>query len=202
MKRAYLILFSLMIGTSLIVASIIFLISNNFKEQKQKEIDDENAIIAKINDEYKKFNDNLELFKDKHNDFLTYVDSKTSFFADIPKNYSDIEKVYNEYSEYLKQMDKDDNYLYDNCKGKFYSDKDVNVSCTSYLRNMESSINTFIQDFIYLNHKIDSYNEWIIEENKSVLVTTKYKSLDKFKSDYNDYVDLDGDNVKSGVNAD
>ncbi len=203
MKKAYLKLFSIMLGISLILASVVFIISNNFKAEKQKVIDEERAIIDEIGDFYESFKTKLDQFSEKHDEFIGTVDDKTAYYAIIPGNYDKLISYTKEYETFLTELDDFDSYLYENCKGKFYSKKSINNDCVTYMRNMEKVVNTFIEDIKYLNHRIDEYNKWTVEENKSVLVTTKYKTFDEYKSEkYNKYVDLDGDGITLGVNAD
>ena len=204
MKKKYLILFSFMIGASLIIASIIFVITNNFKDAKNKEIENEKAIMDEIGDVYKTFSDKIVEFSETHNSYLKSVDDNTTFYADYPGNYEKLKELTEEYEASLTEIEDMDTFLEEKCnKDKFYSDKEVNNNCLSFKRNKEKTINSFIEDIKYLNHKIELYNEWTVTENQSVIATTKYNKLEEIKSSkYTDYVDLDGDEIFLGVNAD
>ena len=203
MKKAYLILFSIMIGISLIIASVIFVITNNFKDAKNKEIEDEKTIMDEIGDVYKTFSDKITEFSETHNAYIKSIDDNTAFYADYPGNYEKLKKLTTEYETTLTEIDDMDTFLEEKCKDQFYSEKEVNNNCLSFKRNKEKTINTFIEDIKYLNHKIELYNEWTVTENQSVIATTKYNKLEDITSSkYTDYVDLDGDEIFLGVNAD
>ena len=63
--------------------------------------------------------------------------------------------------------------------------------------DQDNNIMTFIK-----NDDIDAY-DWTEVENASLIVHQRYVKFDHYKSDkYNEYVDLDGDSVMLGVNAD
>jgi hypothetical protein len=193
-----------MIGVSLLIASGVFVATNSFKEGKKKEIEDEKIIMDEIGNVYKTFSDKISEFSEKHNTFLKDVDDLTQFFADIPKNYENLKTLTIEYEKNMTEIDDMDSFLVEKCKkDQYYSDKEVNNNCLSYKRNKEKTINTFIEDIKYLNHKIESYNEWTDTANQSIIATTKYNKLNKIESSkYTDYVDLDGDQIFLGVNAD
>jgi len=203
MKKEYIKLFSIMIGISLLISSGIYVIANNFKNERQKEIDDEKVIIDEIGDLYKQFNEKENDFNTKREEYIKVVDSGSAYFASMPTNYNKMIDKAKEYEDLLVELDDFDTFLYASCKDHTYSKNSTNKNCLTYLKNMEKTINTFIEDIRYLNHKIDAYNEWIITENKSVIVYKKYKALNNYKSEkFTDYVDLDGDQVKQGANAD
>ena len=203
MKKEYIKLFSIMIGISLLIASGIYLVSNNFKNERQKQIDAERIIIDEIGDLYKEFNEKEKVFNEKREAYIKAVDSGSTYFANMPKNYTKMTNAAKEYEDILVELDDFDTFLYASCKDQTYSKSSTNKKCLNYLKNMEKTINTFIDDIKYLNHKIDEYNEWIKTENKSVIVYTKYKALKNFESNkYTEYVDLDGDGFNLGANLD
>ena len=203
MKKAYLILFSIMIGISLIIASVIFVITSNFKDAKSKEIEDERVIMDEIGDVYKTFSDKIVEFSETHNSYIKSIDDNTTFYADYPVNYEKLKKLTAEYETALTEIEDMDTFLEEKCKDQFYSEKEVNNNCLSFKRNKEKTINTFIEDIKYVNHKIELYNEWTVTENQSIIATTKYNKLEDITSSkYTDYVDLDGDGIFLGVNAD
>ena len=203
MKREYIKLFSIMIGISLLISSGIYVIANNFKNEKQKAIDEEKVIIDEIGDLYKQFNEKEVDFNTKREEYIKTVDNGSTYFASMPANYNKMIAKAKEYEELLVELDDFDTFLYASCKNHTYSKNSTNKNCLTYLKNMEKTINTFIDDIKYLNHKIDAYNEWIITENKSVIVYKKYTALKNFESEkYTDYVDLDEDQVKMGANGD
>ncbi len=203
MKKEYIKLFSIMIGISLLISSGIYVIANNFKNERQKAIDEEKVIIDEVGDLYKQFNKKAKDFNAKREEYIKVVEDGSTYFASMPKKYSNMTEKAKEYESLLVELDDFDTFLYASCKDHTYSSNATNKNCLTYLKNMEKTINTFIEDIRYLNHKIDEYNEWIKTENKSVIVYKKYKALKNFASEkFTEYVDLDGDQVKLGANGD
>ncbi len=204
MKREYVKLFSFMIGISLVIASLIFVFSQDVKAEKQKEIDNENAIMDEIGDIYTAFTKKAEEFADTHEAFIKNIDDKTEYFDIVPDNYQDLLKSAINYENTLVEIDDMDSYLYERCTGNhFYSRPEVNTNCLTYIRNMEKLTNTFIEDIKYFNHRIELFNEWTEENNASVIATKKYDKLEDYKSEkYNEYVDLDKDGTYLGVVSD
>ena len=203
MKREYFKLFSFMIGISLIIASVIFVFSENIKKEKQRQIDEENEIMDEIGSKYKIFTSKAEEFANKHESFIKTIDEDTSYFNVVPDNYNKLIDATKEYEKALTEIDDMDDYLYKNCKNKFYSNGDINRDCLTYIRNKEKMINTFIEDIKYLNHRIESFNEWTEVNNASVIATKQYDKLNEYKSEkYPDYVDLDEDGLLLGAVSD
>jgi len=204
MKREYIKLFSFMIGISLVIASLVFVFTQNVKAEKQKEIDDENAIMDEIGEVYTVFTKKAEEFADAHDEFIENIDKKTEYFDMVPDHYNELVENAKKYEQSLVEIDDMDTYLYDRCTGnKFYSRPDTNNNCLTYVRNMEKLTNIFIEDIKYFNHRITSFNDWTVENNASVIATKKYDTLGEYKSEkYNEYVDLDKDGTYLGVAAD
>ena len=202
MKREYVKLFSFMIGISLVIASIIFVISSNIKAAKQKEIDEEDKVMDEIGDIYVKFNIMAEDFASKHDSFIKTVDNDTAYFAIVADNYNKLIAAAKEYETALTEINDMDTYLFKNCRKKFYSNADINQDCLAYVRNKEKLTNTYIDDITYLNHRIEAFNDWTVTNNASVIATRHYDKLKLFESKYTEYVDLDEDGLKLGANLD
>ena len=202
MKREYLKVFCLMLGFSLLLSGALFYLGEKYKEAREKEMHDEQKIMDEIGDFYNLFNEKSEQFSSKHDEFIKLVDDATTFYKNVPDNYNALIETATNYEKFLVEVDDMDDYLYNNCYRKFYSNADVNKNCLSYLRNMEKVVNTFIDDIYYLNQRIVSYNEWTDTEKESVIAERHYDKYDEFKSTkYTEYVDKDGDGVQLGAKA-
>ncbi len=106
------------------------------------------------------------------------------------------------YETQLTELDNNSSYLKENC-GKRYSSSSANKSCNSYYIYLEKTVNLFIGDVKFFSRKVEDYNKWIVEENKSEFIKEKYKELEEYKSSkYTEYVDLNKDDTYLGMNAD
>jgi hypothetical protein len=204
MKREYIKLFSFMLGASLILASVIFVVSNNIKEEKNKQIREEQEVIDEIGSNYKVFTEKAEAFATKHEELIKLIDEDTSYFSIIADNYGKMTEALKDYEASLKEIDDMDTYLHDHCdRKKFYTRDETNKECINYVRNLEKMTNIFVGDVKYFNHRIEEFNTWTEENNASVIAQRKYDKLEEYKSEnYNEYVDLDNDGTKLGVSKD
>lgn len=199
MKREYFKVFCIMLGFTLLLAALLFFLGEQYKIARNTEIANERQIMDEIGDFYKLFNEKTEEFSSRHDEFIKLVDDATTFHKNVPDNYNILIDAAKNFEIFLTEIDDMDNYLYDSCYRKFYSDSSVNSNCLSYLRNMEKEINTFIEDIKYLNKRIDAYNEWTDVENQSVIAERHYDKVEGYKSEkYTEYVDKDGDGVQLG----
>ena len=73
------------------------------------------------------------------------------------------------------------------CKGKMYSVSSVNEICFNYQKYYEQMVNVFVNDVMYVNRMIQSYQEHHDDSLK------KYESLE-----FKDYIDYNKDGVFAG----
>ena len=202
MKNQYLRLFSLLFGITFILSGVIFTFTKMYKNDKEKERELEEEIVDEIGSVYQKFFDKTNELNDNRNVLLDEIAEYISFYTGMPDDYDAmIEKVSN-YELELSELDDMSSYLKSKCE-KVYSSSDANNKCYAYYINLEKSVNLFIGDVKFLNSKLEEYNEWAEEENKSEFITKKYEMLDKYQSSkYNDYVDLNKDGTYLAMNND
>lgn len=201
MKRQYVRLFSFLIGITFIVSGIVFTLVNNFKQDRQKKIDEEKLIADEIGNVYQTFYDKekgLSTFRDGViNDFKEFA----IFFTTMPDKYDTMATKIDQYETSISEIEDISSYLKDKCTTR-YSILEANDKCDAYYINLEKSINIFVADMELFNAKIDDYNKWTEEENNSVIATKKYDSLNKFAAKkYTEYVDLNNDGTYLGKNS-
>lgn len=203
MKQQYLRLFAFIFGLAFIISGVIFTFTKMYKDGREKMIADEKVVADEIGDVYKTFfekESELTTYRDELiKDFNNYV----TFYADMPKGYEGMAGKIKQYETLITEIEDVSAYLEDKCTSK-YSVSEANDKCIAYYLNLERTINTFIRDNEYFNSKIKEFNEWTVEENKSVLMNAvKYDELEEFKAEkYTKYVDLNKDGTYLGQNAD
>ena len=201
MKKDTMKLFGFMILITVVVATIVLFIVNGIEENNKKKIAEDKAFMDKIDKAYANFEITLEEFGTDHDEYITEITDKTSINTSIPANYKSLQEVVKNYEKRVDEIDSDYKFLYDNCYEKFtsYNRKSTNTKCLKYLRYLEQTINSFIEDVKYINTRIDEYNKWTESYNGSTLALTTYKKLDHITpSKYKDYVDLDKDAIYLG----
>jgi len=205
MKKEYIKLYGFMIAITLIVASLILVLTNSAKANKEKKIKEEQEVIDKIDKAYEEFKIYAEEFGNFRESYIKGLDEKTSVNTGVSTNYKEIIANADDYLKRLEEIETKSAYLYGMCyeKQTTYNKKATNKQCIMFLRNREQFINSYIEDIKYLNHRINEYNKWTDVNNSSALVLTKYEKVDSYKQEkYKDYVDLDDDGVYLGMNAD
>ena len=107
------------------------------------------------------------------------VDEMTNTYQNVysllEKEEKDIVKV----KDYVLKLDSD-------CKGKIYSDANVNGYCLEYRFNYEQMVNVFLEDVKNVNNIIEKYNQ------------SHSESLKVYSSDIKDYIDYNEDGNYSG----
>ena len=198
MKQQYIKLFSILIGLSLIISGVIYVFSNMYKEDRARKLKNEQIIADEISDIYKSFFDvEKELTAERDKLVKEYLEY-SSYYSNMPKGYNAMKEKIAAYEEKVTQAEDVSAFLKKSCEKK-YSINSANDKCIAYYINLERTINTFIGDIEKFNVKIDEYNVWTEEENKSVLTTTKYELLEKFVSTkYKEHVDLNNDGTYLG----
>ena len=198
MKQQYLRLFSFLIGITFIVSGVIFTVVNNYKEEKNKKIQEERIIADEIENVYTTFFDKEKELSEYRDTLLNDIKEFTVFYTEMPGGYDGIIPKVEEYEKKLIEIDDASSYLASACKER-YSVLEANDKCDAYYINLEKSINIFVGDIEYFNSKISDYNKWTETENESVIKTKTYDKLDEFKATkYTEYVDLNGDETYLG----
>ena len=201
MKRQYLRLFSFLIGLTFIISGILYTFVNDYKRYKKKQLEEEIKISEEITDVYKTFYDKVKELSELRDEYNDDMSEFSIYFQTMPEHYDDIVEKLDKYEETISEIDESSEYLKKVCN-KRYSVADANDKCSAYYINLEKSINLFVGDLEFFNSKIKEYNEWIVEENKSVIVYTKYKELDEYNAkEYTKYVDLNNDDTYLGRNS-
>ena len=110
-----------MLGCALLLAALAFFLTEKFREARNTEIANEARIIDEIGDIYELFNAKAEEFATKHDEYIKNIDNSTSFYYNIPDNYNRLVDDTKAYEKFLVELDDLDDYLYDHCIRKFYS---------------------------------------------------------------------------------
>jgi len=201
MKRQYIRLFSFLIGITFVISGILFSFVNEYKKDKKQRIADENVIADEIGDVYEAFYKKEKELSKYRDELLEDVKEFSAYFAGMPEGYETIVPKLDEYETLISEIEDVSSYLKQKCN-KRYSALIANDKCDAYFINLEKTINIYISDVEFFNAKIDDFNEWIVEENKSILVTEKYKELDKYVAKkYNKVVDLNKDGTYLGMKS-
>lgn len=200
MKKQYIELYSFLIGITFIISGIIFTFVNTYKESKKDKIEEETIIADEIGNVYNTFYRKESELSKYRDDLIDNIFDYVTYYSQMPDDYEKMISDIKKYEELVKESEDISSYLKAKCTSK-YSIKDANEKCNAYYINLEKTINVFVSDVEFFNSKIKEYNEWIENENESVLVTVEYKKLDEYKSNnYLDYVDLNGDGTYLGMN--
>ena len=202
MKQQYIKLFSFLLGISFIASGVIHLNVQAYKNYKSEKIEKESIIADEIGDVYKTFITKGRELSTYRDDLIDDMSNYFVYYVDMPVGYQDMIGKMKVYEEKVKETEDISSYLKDKCTTT-YSVADANEKCDLYYKNLEKTINVFIGDVEFFNSKIDEYNEWTKVENESVISTIDYKLLEKYDStQFNNYVDLNGDGTYLGMNSD
>jgi len=112
----------------------------------------------------------------------------------MQNNIDSWNNLMSEYSKSVETIDKNSEYLKNNCADiKFYH-SDINPKCELFIENYEMIINYYISDVVTYNNNIDEYNTWVTENEEE-----SYKNIDKFvNNSYTEYIDFNNDGVFLG----
>ena len=201
MKRQYIRLFSFLIGLTFLISGVLFSFVNNYKQEKKRIIAEEGVIADEIGNVYETFYNKEKELNDFRDEFLEEIKTFSEFFSAMPDNYESIISKIDEYENMISEIEDASYFLKQKCS-KRYSVLIANDKCDAYYINLEKTINIFIGDLDFFNSKIDDYNEWIVEENESILVTNKYKELKRYEAKkYKESVDLNNDKTYLGMKS-
>ncbi len=194
-KQQYIQLFSLMLGLTFIISSIVFTLGNAYKEERKERINEETIIAEKISEVYGDFYEKESKLNEFRDELTTKISESAEYFANMPENYDDIIDGFKKYEEMVQEIEEASVYLKEKCP-KRYSILDSNNKCNAYYINLEKTINLFVGEVRYFNSKIKEYNEWTVVENENPLVINKYEIKDEYDSKvYKEFVDLNEDDT-------
>ncbi len=194
MKKAYIILFGIIIGISLIVSSIIYVGVEKYKDKRQETIKKEKEITDKIIANYYEQEKRIEVINEKLGYIKDNLDQFTQTYVDMYKVHKDFFVKLEEIEKLIADSYDKTKYLDEKCK-KVYSNLDANAKCQDYYIYLENITNGYIYLYKYISTKVKEYNEWFstykgeYKVNKITIYETKYKS----------YVDLNNDKTLLGV---
>lgn len=202
MKQQYIKLFSFLLGITFILSGCIYTYVNTYKQDKKDKVKQDTEIADEIGNVYKTFYDKVKALSTYRDSLVDEMAEYATYYSEMPDGYSEIIKKIDLYEEKVQEAEDITSYLEDKCDTR-YSVKAANEKCNAYFINMEKTINVFIGDVKFFNSKIKEYNEWTKVENKSVIATVEYKTLNEYKlGKYTDYVDLNKDGTYLGMNSD
>jgi len=188
MKKIISIVF-IVIGIISISIGVGIVIIKNNNETKRLE----NLKTSIIND-YNVFKTKIESFSTERINVYENL-NEISYLTELSTKYDNLINEYKKYEQIVKDIDEVSKDLKVNCFKETFNETDVNNKISAFVINYEQAINYFVQDVKVLNDKIENYNKWI-DDNQS---DASYTKLEKYKSSYVEYVDIDNDGKYNGV---
>ena len=199
MKKDYIKLFSFMVGVALIITSVVYAVTNNYKGKKQKIVDEEKKLIDQVNEEYNSFEIIEEEFTELRDKTLNEISDYSSFYTGMDTKYESVIASVKTYDEEIKKLADSTKVLSKICVDKSYSDQTTNQKCINFIYNYEKSVNTFIGDIAFFNKKINDYNTWTETENESPVKKRTYSKVENYTAtSFTDYIDVNKDGVYLG----
>ncbi len=194
-KKQYIQLFSFMLGIAFIVSSVVFVFGNTYRRDREERVKEDSKIAEEIAKDYKVFFDKAKELNTYREELEAEIDTNTTYYANLSKMYHDMTEKFDNYEKYVAEIEEISSPLNEKCE-KTYSVMSANDKCHQYYIYMEKSINLLISDVKYFNAKVEEYNEWIIEQNKSEYLIDKYEHYDAYSlKKYTEYVDLNDDDI-------
>lgn len=198
MKEQYVKLFSFLIGFTLIVSGIIYTFAKTYKDDKEDKYKADSVIADEIGNVYKTFYEKEEKLSKYSSEVNKEIINYVSYYSEMPEKYDEVINKLDDYQKYVHEVEDISSYLKETCKEK-YSVAEANEKCNAYYINLERTINTYVSNVNFFNTKIDEYNDWIKKENESIGSTITYDTLNKFNSQYTEFVDLNEDGTLLGM---
>ena len=146
-----------------------------YTNQVTKELTDLGSKNNAIFDQYNSVRENLSSMIQS-----TYVD-------ELDTKYEKIVELLGQENEYIIQVRDNVLKLDKCCKGKTYSNSSANEICLNYQKYYEQMVNVFVNDILYVNRIIQSYQE------KHGDLLKEYESLE-----FSNYIDYDKDGIYEG----
>jgi len=175
---------------ALVITIIVFFITNIYKSNVNKVIEEERKTITEIGSKYETFDNESTGVVKYEEEYTAYINNYIGTYESIVKDYDTAKSKSKSLEAQINDLDKNSEYLKSNC-ANLYSNKKANEKCNNYSITLEKVINVYVSQLSVINGKIDEYNK---AENIS-----KETNLEKLSSDfYNDYVDLNKDGIYLG----
>ena len=193
MKKQLIIVLLVLLGITLVVSGVITLIVSDYKENRDAIIAEKQKVYALIRENYDRFHEKTQELEERNLDLYNATMEFITFFADMPTGYASVIKSFEDYEQFIVDIDTLSDYLKNKCVNSNYEDNATMVKCKTFALNYENSINTYVQSVEILNNKISDYNVWIKDQ-----VYVEYKELKLFESKFSEYVDLNKDGVFTG----
>ncbi|MBQ7140435.1 MAG: hypothetical protein IJO32_02905 [Bacilli bacterium] len=146
-----------------------------------------------INDEFETFKaevDEFSLIRDEiYENILNQI-----YYETFENNIDAWNNKFVEYGEIITNITKFDKLLGEKCLNKTYLNTSINQKCEIFIETYEIALNSYITDIELYNEHIEKYNEWKLKNNN----TDGTKTIEKFNSDINEYIDYNKDNEYLG----
>lgn len=171
-KKKVITIGSIVILLVVIVITVIVIINkNNIKIRKNNIENAYRNLVEEVN-KYNNIRDDIKIIIDEF------------YYNKINDEYEDDMKLFDDYSDILKNIKKDIEILDDNCQRKI-NDK----ICNGYKIIYERLVNIYINDINNFNKKLELYNAEDLSDKKLELYTNIYR----------DYIDYNKDNIYEEV---
>lgn len=134
--------------------------------------------MSVVEDQYKKFSDQMDLYNDSRNNLYvelfdnTYYDTLYSNDEKFKGMLKEYEKTVDDLTDTVKELDK-------LCTNVYYPDSSINLKCDEYSNVYEQIVNAFVSDINLYNDNIKSYNGYC-EENGNSNYLNSYPTEKKF----------------------
>lgn len=180
MKKRNFAFFILILGSLLIILGISIFVCQEITTNKKNKVEIENTIIEK----YEVFKNNVELFNEIRSKYYSEV-NENLYPETVELEYENWLIILEDYTSKVDAVEKDSDYLKENCVNKFYSNKDVSNKCEAFVIAYETVINYYTKDIIAFNENLNAYRR----ENS---VNEQESEIKDYISKYN-YIDINSD---------
>ena len=192
-KKTYMLL-GIIFGVTLLLSAGILVLTNTYKNNRNKEIAEEKETVKKINAGYKTFKEALEKFSDERKKIIDEISDLTNLYSAMESNYKEVTKKIEEYETLVEKIENEQTELNDLCIGKTYYQYEITNKCEAFVSGLEQAINTYVRNLEMFNGRIEEYNKWTTEKENS-----GHKKIEKIVSKkYPTYVDLNKDKKFEG----
>lgn len=138
-------------------------------------------IGEQVNDNYSKFEQDIEVFNNERKIFNEEIVNNL-FVEEVFDNYYDWIKILDNYHDSVSKINNYKKFLLDNCFYDDYINSNVKSKCNSMINSYETVINYYVKDIQRFNKLLEVYNDGK-DENEYV----QLYSLDGFNLiDFND----------------
>ena len=153
----------------------------NAKEKSDIELKEE------LTEKYDSFEKQVKSFSKERTSFLKRINNDVEYLEDLSNRYESLVKRYQNLESMLNKINDSSKDLKDKLIGKEFESKDLINIQSNFIANYERVNNYFVNDIKSFNNEIDRYNEMVTNNIFSG------KKLDKYKTNYTEYVDINKD---------